>query len=364
MPGNNTDMPTTAATPRVTTTTRPTIVDQGRPSPVPEPRGEASAALLKHLQEGGPLDGLPLPIDDPLTGEDAPLALYCCYELHYRGLHGVDDRLEWDPGLLAHRARLEAAFEDRLREEIGTLPAGFDVAEELWTLAAGADSPDTLSARMAERGTWSQLLELTVHRSAYQRKEADPHTWGIPRLAGEPKARLVAIQADEYGEGVTADMHAGLFGLSMQRMGLDPTYGAYLDAIPGVTLSTVNLISLLGLHRRHRGALIGHLAGFEMASTTPMAHYATALRRLGCDDWTCLFYDTHVVADAEHQYLAVDLATSLVDQDPDMADDIRFGARALGVVEGAMSAHVRAAFDAGTTSLRQALTLPPQPTGT
>ncbi len=157
-------------------------------------------------------------------------------------------------------------------------------------------------------------------------------------------------------------MHAGLFGMSMQRMGLDPTYGAYVDHIPGVTLSTVNLISLFGLHRRLRGALIGHLAAFEMASVPPMRDYAAALRRLGADDWTCLFYDTHVVADAAHQYLAVDLAESLVQQDPTMARDVLLGARAVAAVEGLMSAHVKAAFDEGRTSLLTPITIPPAPT--
>ncbi|WP_370326126.1 iron-containing redox enzyme family protein [Euzebya sp.] len=345
-----------------TQTDRPRIVDQGEPAPLPEPRGDASAALMKALsQPGGHLPDLPEPTDDPLTGEDAALALYLCYELHYRGLEGVDDAWEWDPGLLAHRQRLETAFEDRLRDEVGRLPAGFDLAEELWALAAGAESPDALSARMAREGTWSDLCEISVHRSAYQRKEADPHTWGIPRLAGEPKARLVAIQSDEYGEGITEEMHAGLFGLSMQGMGLDPTYGAYLDHIPGVTLSTVNLISFFGLHRRWRGALIGHLAGFEMASVAPMRNYATALRRLGCDDWTCLFYDTHVVADAEHQYVAVELAESLVTQTPAMKADVLFGASALSAVEGMMSSHLTDCFGAGRTSLRLPLDLPPAP---
>ncbi len=344
------------------TTARPSIIDHGGRSPMPEPRGEASAALMKMLSAPNrDLLDIPRPVDDPLTGEDAPLALYLCYELHYRGLSGVDDRWEWHPDLLGYRASLEKAFEQRVRDEIGRLPAGFDTAEELWALAAGADVPGTLSARMATSGTWAQMVELTVHRSAYQRKEADPHTWAIPRLAGVPKARLVAIQSDEYGEGVTEQVHAGLFGLSMQRMGLDPTYGVYLDHLPGVTLSTVNLISMFGLHRRLRGALVGHLCAFEMASVTPMAHYASALRRLGADDWACLFYDTHVVADAEHQYLAVDLAQSLVDQDLSLAPDVLLGARAVGAVEGALSRHITAAFDTGASSLRMPVDIPEAP---
>lgn len=347
---------------QATAPARPSIIDHGHPSPLPEPRGEATHALIKQLRENpGAVAGLAPPTDDPLTGEDAPLALYLCYELHYRGLEGVDDRWEWSPELLAYRADLEARFEERVRDEVGPMPAGFDLADELWALAPDELGPDSLAVRMATNGTWEQLIELTVHRSAYQRKEADPHTWAIPRLAGDPKARLLHIQADEYGEGVTEDMHAGLFGMSMQRMGLDPTYGAYLDHIPGVTLSTVNLISLLGLHRRHRGALIGHLAGFEMASVQPMTQYAKALRRLGADDWTCLFYDTHVVADASHQFEALEMAQSLVSQDPSLAPDVLFGARALAAVEGCFSDHVTGAFDAGRSSLREPVTAPPSP---
>ena len=47
-----------------------------------------------------------------------------------------------------------------------------------------------------------------LHRSAYHLKEADPFTWAIPRLDGSPKAALVEIQADEYGGGHAARMHA------------------------------------------------------------------------------------------------------------------------------------------------------------
>ena len=64
-----------------------------------------------------------------------------------------------------------------------------------------------------------------VHRSAYQLKEADPHSWAIPRLTAAPKAALIEIQADEYGGGRPDQVHAALFARAMEarRAGLRPT---------------------------------------------------------------------------------------------------------------------------------------------
>ena len=90
-----------------------------------------------------------------------------------------------------------------------------------------------------------------VHRSAYQLKEADPHSWALPRLWGRPKAAMVEVQADEYGNGREQDIHAELFARAMEAVGLDGTYGAYLDQIPGVI-------------RRLEGARVGVLATCRM----------------------------------------------------------------------------------------------------
>ena len=60
------------------TPARPGLGDTGGPTPLPQPRGPASAALLKMLTGEGEVISLPVPLDDPLTGEDAPLALYLC----------------------------------------------------------------------------------------------------------------------------------------------------------------------------------------------------------------------------------------------------------------------------------------------
>jgi hypothetical protein len=196
------------------------------------------------------------------------------------------------------------------------------------------------------------MREFMIHRSAYQLKEADPHSWAIPRLAGAPKAALIEIQLDEYGRGRAELMHAELFAKAMRAVGLDARYGAYLDQIPGVTLATVNLMSLFGLHRRLRGAIVGHLALFEMTSSIPNRRYAEGLRRLGFDGEATLFFDEHVTADAVHENIAaVDLAGGLAAQDPALLPDILWGARALDHVERRWIAHMLRSWEQGESSL-------------
>ena len=129
-------------------------------------------------------------------------------------------------------------------------------------------------------------------------------------------------------------MHSSLFADAMTALGLDPTYGAYLDRLPAVTLATTNLISMFGLHRRLRGALVGHLASFEMNSVGPMARYSAWLESLGVPECGRRFYDVHVEADEEHQYIAVnDLVGGLLEAEPDQAGAVLFGARAVELVE-------------------------------
>lgn len=326
------------------------------PVALPDARGPLTEHLLHHLRrsphEVGPM---PDPVDDPIQGDDSALALYLLYELHYQGLPDVDEAWEWEPSLLGERRRLETRFEDALTRLAGVPPLGLSataVVEELRTLARPGEGP-SLSERVARSSTLGEVRELAVHRSAYQLKEADPHTWGIPRLRGTAKAAMVEIQCDEYGGGDAVRVHATLFADTMTELGLDARYGAHLDVIPGVTLSTCNLVSLFGLHRRWRGALVGHLALFEMCSVTPMGNYATGLRRLGFGHDATRFYDEHVEADARHAEVALErMVRALVDDEPFLGGEVVFGARAMTQVEGCFARHVLEAWDAGRSSLR------------
>ena len=324
---------------------------------LPTARGRTTAALLASLRE--PPHHLPpiaLPAgEDPLADEDLQLALYLCYELHYRGLPGVDERWEWSPSLLALRQALEARFESALRAAVGPVgpaPAPEELDVALRAIADADDSP-SLSRHVERAATLEQVREFLIHRSAYQLKEADPHSWAIPRLSGAPKAALVEIQADEYGGGRPERMHARLFAEAMDALGLDSRYGAYLEQLPAVTLATVNLMSLCGLHRRLRGALVGHLALFEMTSSIPNRRYGDGLRRLGWDSGAATrFFDEHVTADAVHEAIAaVDLAGGLARLEPELSKDILWGANALVMIEGRWARALLDAWRQGGTSL-------------
>jgi hypothetical protein len=328
---------------------------------LPSPRGPVTERLLATLgQSPGSLDATALPrFEDPLSDEDLQLALYLCYELHYRGLPGVDDKWEWDPGLLELRLGLEREFERGLLEAVPPErdPVAADGIDLTLRAIAEADGP-SLSSYVKVSASLEEVLEFVVHRSAYQLKEADPHSWAIPRLSGAPKAAIIEIQSDEYGGGRAEWIHAELFARAMRALGLDSAYGAYLELIPGVTLATVNLMSLFGLHRRWRGAIVGHLALFEMTSSIPNRRYGEGLRRLGFEGDATLFFDEHVTADAVHEAIAaVDLAGGLARQDATLGADIVWGARALSHLDAQWASHVLACWDEGRTSLLSELSV-------
>jgi hypothetical protein len=326
---------------------------------LPRPRGPFSEEIIGLLWGAGVRSERPPPPEDPLGDDDLHLALYLAYELHYRGLPGVRDDLEWDARLLAVRRGIESLFEAGLRRAVGHREVEpRHVAEELRGIAS-PPGEDSLSAFVEREATLEQAREFLVHRSAYQLKEADPHSWVIPRLEGAAKTMVMEIQYDEYGSGDPAWMHAELFRSTMAAAGLDGSYGAYVDRLPGTTLATVNLISLFGLHRRWRGALVGHLAAFEMTSSLPNRAYGNGFRRLGFDAEARRFFDEHVVADSMHEVLACDLAVEVASREPALAADVIFGAAALALLEDRSSAALMRTWRSGTSTLLEGIAVTP-----
>lgn len=314
---------------------------------LPSPRGPLSDAVITALAQA-PHD---FTAGVPDSDDDLHLSLFVLYELHYRGWDGVDDTWEWHPGLLALRGRLESDFEAELRR----LPVPEDTDDVPHTLIAMTRETGgpSLSGYVRGRATYEQFREFATHRSVYHLREADPHTFAIPRLGGKAKAALIEVQIDEYGGGAVGRMHQEMFKDTMTALGLDTTYGAYVDVVPWQTLANNNLMSLFGLHRRLRGALLGHLAAYEMTSTGPNRAYGNGLRRLGGDENATRFYDEHVEADAVHEQIAAfDMCGSFCKAEPELARDVLFGARCVLTMEDRWAEYVLSRWEAGESSLR------------
>jgi hypothetical protein len=289
-----------------------------------------------------------------LTSEDLQISLAVCYELHYRGFDGVSADWEWDPALIGLRSGLERRHLTALRELVGRVPVTEESVDRQLAALIAADDGPSLSSFMAKQGTLEQWREYLTLRSVYHLKEGDPHTFAIPRLSGRAKAAMVEIQADEYGGGTPQRMHSELFAGLMRDLDLDATYGALWNEAPAPAFASVNTMSLFGLHRRWRGAALGHLTAVEMTSSEPSRRYSAGLRRLGYDARVTVFYDEHVEADAVHEQIAsVDMCGSLVAEEPELLPDVLFGAACSLALDGVTARELLGAWEAGRSALRR-----------
>lgn len=325
-------------------------------------RGPLSSAVLHHLMGSEHADHRDLArrvgaeTDDVIRDDDIQLSLFALYASSYGSVPAFSPDLEWDPQLIETRRILEGAFERALRMAVPPtdLPAADAdaVARALFSLTA-ADAGPSLSRHVAKKATLEQVREFLIQRSIYTLHEADPHSWAIPRLHGRAKAALVEIQADEYGGGRADRVHAAIFAAAMRGADLDDSYGAYVDAVPAITLASHNMMSMFGINRRLLGAIVGHLAAFEMTSSIPNRLYGDGMRRLGLGPEVTDYFDEHVEADAVHEQIAGhDLAGALAENRPELLPDIMFGAAACLAVDGWAGMHLLDSWADGASSLR------------
>jgi hypothetical protein len=302
---------------------------------LPQARGPLSARVLDDLagRSTGAVAGLrPGPSGDVFTDDELQITLWTLYELHYRGFDDVPDDREWDPDLIALRGRLETVFEDALRgatrDVLDRAPRDGDVPTQLMAVIDAVDGAP-VAAHLQRRATRGQVLDFMAQRSLYHLKESDPSSLVLARIDGRAKTALAEILYDEYGAGSAERLHAGLFAAALAGCGLDDRYGAYVDSTPASTLAVNNLMSLFALNRRLRGAALGHLAAFEATSSVPCRRIAAGIERVGLPPVVAAYFHEHVEADSVHEQVALrDLCGGLVADEPQLRDDVLFGAAA------------------------------------
>ena len=325
---------------------------------LPLPRGELSAAVVELLTRT-PGSAVPEAAGLDPYGEDLLLTLHTCYELHYQGFAGVDENWEWDPDLLRVRRDLENTLLTALHADV---PGGDDVEGELDRLLEPTSDTDGIAGFLAERGTADRLREYFVHRSIYHHIEADPYAWVIPRLRGQVKASLVAVEFDEFGGGRGERVHAQLFADLLgrgTRAGLPalPRHGARADARTGGHDVAVRPAS--GAARRtdrafrhRRDHVVARLAAPRRGlARTLLPHPACAH-----------FYAEHVEADAVHeQVMRRDVIAGLLAAEPGSAASIVFGIQATNLLEDRFADHVLKCWNEDRGSLREPLSAPAEP---
>jgi len=288
------------------------------------------------------------------SNEDVQITLFACYALHYAGFEDVDEQWEWNPSLLALRAALEDDFERSLRV-LADYPAGLTARElpgYLLRLGAPTAGP-SLPQYMKDQGSIDHFRELVIHRSMYNVMEADPHSWGLPRVAGRAKHALVEIQADEYGNGLPGRMHSELFQRMMAELDLDPSYGRHVEQVPATSLAPINAASMFGLHRRLRGALLGNLAMIEIGSSFVNRCFSEGLKRLATSTASRWFYEEHIEADAAHEQIAAyNLCGSFAEQFPAELHQVLFGANATKKLGQMLDSVMVQSWAKGVSSLR------------
>jgi hypothetical protein len=320
---------------------RTTATDEEDEMLLPQARGPLSDLVIRTLASGRELDvptagtELERVVSTAvlLSDEDLHLTLWTAYELYYRGFDDVDPDREWDPDLIGLRRRIERLFEAELRAVTSDAVAAAKAADgdfptRLLDLVESSEAP-SLAAFLQRSASTEQVLDFMMQRSLYHLRESDPHSFVLPRVDGPAKVALAELQYDEYGAGRPDRLHATMFADALEGCGLERTYGAYVNQASGHTFAVNNVMSLFALQRRLRGAALGHQAAFEATSSVPCRKIAAGVERVGLPPVVSAYFDEHVEADAAHEQVAVrDICGSLVAAEPELADDVLFGAAA------------------------------------
>ena len=294
--------------------------------PLPNARGPLTEELFGALRAGLGDFHTALAETPAATGEDAALALWVLYELHYRGFDEVDDDFEWDPELLRLRACWSATSRHGCARG-SPPPDGADVRRRLLRLDRRAGRPLARPPRAPRRDP-EQVLELLRIRSIYHLKESDPVAWVVPRLGVRAKAALMELQYDEYGAGDPNRLHHHLFarGHGGQRARADVRRAHRRGAVRGRSSRTTRCrFRAAPPAPRRRARPPRGVRGDQLAAVAPDGRRAwsgsASPRR-----WSPTTPSTSRPTPSTSSSRSARSAAALLEDEPELEPDVWFGA--------------------------------------
>ena len=135
-------------------------------------------------------------------------------------------------------------------------------------------------------------------------------------------------------------MHSELFAGLMRDLDLDAGYGALWDDAPAAAFASVNTMSLFGLHRRWRGAALGHLAarGDDVVRAEPPVLRGPAPARASTSGRRCSTTSTWRPTPSTSRSPRSTCAARWSPRSPELLPDVLFGAACSLAMDGVAAA--------------------------
>ena len=182
-------------------------------------------------------------------------------------------------------------------------------------------------------------------RSIYHLKESDPHAFVVPRIDGRARSRSRSCSTTSSAPAARRHCTPVSSRMPWPPAASTPPTGR-TSMPPAPTLAVNTTMSVFGLHRRWRGAAMGHLAAFESTSSRPCSRIAAGARRLDLPEAVAAYYEEHIEADAVHEQLAVrGICVPLVEADPGLRQDVLLGVAACLDLDGLAAGEHLARWD-------------------
>ena len=252
------------------------------------------------------------------------------------------------PAAAAGRRVLEEAHladvRDLTRERLARVDPWDDLVDQVDTLL-GADGGPSLADHLARSAGPDEFRDFLRQRSIYHLKESDPHAFVVPRIDGRARSRSRSCSTTSSAPAARRHCTPVSSRMPWPPAASTPPTGR-TSMPPAPTLAVNTTMSVFGLHRRWRGAAMGHLAAFESTSSRPCSRIAAGARRLDLPEAVAAYYEEHIEADAVHEQLAVrGICVPLVEADPGLRQDVLLGVAACLDLDGLAAGEHLARWD-------------------